>query len=276
MLVLTAKLQSTEAICTQKEKKYNVEISKEGNTIGNIRNYGYAVESDNWIYYLSPNEDSTEIGIFKVKNNGKNKQQLYMSNLDIVSLNVYKDYIYFVGNDVGTYLEGDDIDNKIYRMKKDGTAIEVLNDNELNNECYEIYVINNKVYYIGLNAEICKMDLNGANKTVVADNGTGYLGITEKYIIYNSDSGKEDEEFVNKVKALNYDGPWYVSEKIHGANCQIAVTKDGVEIGGRNEVTDNELWHKVVSQYSSKAIALFKIGVASAGLSLCFKSLFSA
>ena len=51
---------------------------KAGNTIGNIRNYGYAVESDDWIYYLSPNEDSTEIGIFKVKNNGKNKQQLYI------------------------------------------------------------------------------------------------------------------------------------------------------------------------------------------------------
>ena len=40
-----------------------------GNTIGNVRNYGYAVEDGNWIYYLSPNEDSSEIGIFKIKNN---------------------------------------------------------------------------------------------------------------------------------------------------------------------------------------------------------------
>ena len=178
--------------------------NKPGNTIGNIRNYGYAVENNNCIYYLAPNEDSTQIGIFKVKNNGKDKQQLYMSEIDIVSLNVYKDYIYFIGSATETYLEEDDVDNKIYRMKTDGTGLEVLNDNELNNDCYEIYVVNNQIYYIGLNAEICKMDLNGSNKSVVADNGTGFLGITKDYIIYNSDSGKEEEEYVTYI--MNIDG----------------------------------------------------------------------
>ena len=57
-----------------------------GNTIGNIRNYGYATEQDGWIYYLAPNEESTQVGIFKIRNNGQDKQQLYMSALDIVSL----------------------------------------------------------------------------------------------------------------------------------------------------------------------------------------------
>ena len=178
--------------------------NKEGNTIGNIRNYGYAVESNNWIYYLAPNEDSTEIGIFKVRNNGKDKQQLYMSEIDIVSLNVYKNYIYFIGSATETYLEEDDVDNKIYRMKTDGTNLEVLNDNELNNDCYEIYVVNNQIYYIGLNAEICKMDLNGANKSIVSDNGTGFLGITKDYIIYNSDAGEEAEDYVTYI--MNIDG----------------------------------------------------------------------
>lgn len=178
--------------------------NKAGNTIGNIRNYGYAVENNNWIYYLAPNEDSTEIGIFKIKNNGKDKQQLYMSELDIVSLNVYKDYIYFIGSATETYLEEDDVDNKIYRMKTDGTNLEVLNDNELNNDCYEIYVVNNQIYYIGLNAEICKMDLNGANKKIVSDNGTGFLGITKDYIIYNSDAGEESEDYVTYI--MNIDG----------------------------------------------------------------------
>lgn len=178
--------------------------NKVGNTIGNIRNYGYAVENNNWIYYLAPNEDSTQIGIFKIKNNGKDKQQLYMSEIDIVSLNVYKNYIYFIGSATETYLEEDDVDNKIYRMKTDGTGLEVLNDNELNNDCYEIYVVNNQIYYIGLNAEICKMDLNGSNKSVVANNGTGFLGITKDYIIYNSDSGKEEEEYVTYI--MNIDG----------------------------------------------------------------------
>ena len=118
-----------------------------------------------------------------------------MSEIDIVSLNIYKNYIYFIGSGTETYLEEDDVDNKIYRMKTDGTNLEVLNDNELNNDCYEIYV---------LNAEICKMDLNGANKSVVADNGTGYLGITKDYIIYNSDVGNDAEDYVTYI--MNIDG----------------------------------------------------------------------
>ena len=177
---------------------------KEGNTIGNIRNYGYAAENNGWIYYLAPNEDSTEIGIFKIKNNGKEKQQLYMSSLDIVSINVYKDYIYFIGSATEVYKEDDELDNKIYRMKTDGTELEVLNDNELNNECYEIYVIKDKVYYIGLNAEICKMDLNGSDKTVLANNGTGFLGITEEYIIYNLPDENAEADYVTHI--MNLDG----------------------------------------------------------------------
>ena len=175
-----------------------------GNTIGNIRNYGYATEDGGWIYYLSPNEDSSEIGIFRIRNNGKDKQQLYMSELDIVSLNVYNGYVYFIGTATETYLEDDKYDNKIYRMRTDGKDLEVLNDNELNNECYEIYVVNDNIYYIGLKAEICKMDLDGANKTVVVDNGTGYLGITDKYIIYNNMTSETDTDYVTYI--MNLDG----------------------------------------------------------------------
>ncbi len=171
----------------------------EGNTIGNIRNYGYAVEDGGDIYYLAPNEDSSQIGIFKVKSNGKNKELLYMSEIDIVSLNVYKNYIYFIGSGTTAHSDTDELDNKIYRMKKDGSELEILNDNELNNDCYEIYVIDNSVYYIGLNAEICKMDLNGSNKTVVADYGTGYLGINKDYILFNKLESEESTEYVTYI-----------------------------------------------------------------------------
>ena len=176
-----------------------------GNSIGNVRNYGYATENNGWIYYLAPNEDSTEIGIFKIKNNGREKQQqLYMSELDIVSLNVYKGYIYFLGADTETYKVDDELDNKIYRMTVDGTDMEILNDNEVNNDCYEIYVVNDYVYYIGLNAEVCRMDLDGSNKTVISDNGTGFLGITEDYIIYNKAESEDSEDYVTYI--MNVDG----------------------------------------------------------------------
>ena len=178
--------------------------NKIGNTIGNIRNYGYAAEQGNWIYYLAPNQDSTQIGIFKVKKDGTNQEELYMSEIDIVSINVYKNYIYFIGVKKGAYNENDEFDNKIYRIKLDGSNLEIINDNELNNNCYEIYVLNNSVYYIGKNAEICKMDLNGENKTIILDEQTGYLGITEKYIIFNKTESETSTDYVTYI--ANIDG----------------------------------------------------------------------
>lgn len=176
-----------------------------GNTIGNIRNYGYGAVSGNWIYYLSPNEDSSSVGIFKVKKDGTKPQQLYMSDgeQEIVSINVVGNYVYFIGINNYEYNEDDEIDNKIYRMKTDGSNLEIINDNEINNDCYEIYVINGSVYYIDNNANVAKMNLDGSNKTVVSENGTGYLGITEDYIIYNIGT---DEENTYITCIMNIDG----------------------------------------------------------------------
>lgn len=178
--------------------------NKVGNTIGNIRNYGYSAEQGNWIYYLAPNKESTEVGIFRIRKDGTNQEELYMGDIDIVSINVYKNYIYFVGVKAEAYNEEDEFDNKIYKMKLDGTDLKVINDNELNDNCYEIYVLNNSVYYIGKNAEICKMDLNGENKTVVLAEETGYLGITPKYIVYNKLETAESTDYVTYI--ANIDG----------------------------------------------------------------------
>ena len=72
-----------------------------GNSIANIRNYGYLAESGNYIYYLLPNADTSQVGIFSSKKDGTNQKELFMSdseiNQEIVSINVYKDYIYFIG-----------------------------------------------------------------------------------------------------------------------------------------------------------------------------------
>ena len=220
-LILSSITKSTGSII---EKFLSLSFIGEqaGNSIGNIRNYGYAAENDGWIYYLSPNEDTSQIGIFKIRNNGQDKKQLFMSEMDIVSINVYKGYIYFIASELQSNLENDDLDNKICRMKTDGTEFEILNDNELNNDCYEIYVLNDAIYYIGLNAEICKMDLNGANKSVISDLGTGYLGITNDYIIYNSPVDVENEEYVTYI--MNIDGtdakPILEGKRIYSVNIE--------------------------------------------------------
>lgn len=175
---------------------------KVGNTIGNIRNYGYVTSGGKWIYYLAPNEDSTKVNIFRIKKNGTNKESLFSTDLNIISINYYKGYLYFIGmegyDDIETTENSDVVDNKIYRIKADGSKeLEVINDNDFNNDCYEIYVIKDYIYYIGLDQNVYKMKLDGSDSELVKDNGTGYLGMNENYIIYNAENTGIDENTEN-------------------------------------------------------------------------------
>ena len=179
-----------------------------GNTIGNIRNYGYTAIQGDWIYYLSPNEDSSDVGICKIRKDGTDKQTLLMyedeeTTHEIVSINVSGNYIYYIEIATDEANEEDPYDNKIYRMKTDGSDREVINDNEINNDCYEIYVVDGFVYYIDLDANVAKMKLDGSNKTVVAKNGTGYLGLTKEYIVFNKAKENSETEYITYIMDIN-------------------------------------------------------------------------
>lgn len=178
--------------------------SKVGNIIGNIRNYGYATEDGKYIYFLSPNEDGTKTGIFRVNSKGEKKKELYMAEDEITkvaSINVRKNYIYFIAFKDEAVSEEDARDNKIYRMKLDGSDLQIINDNDFNNNCYEVYVVGNYVYYIGTDSNIYKMKLNGSDRELVSGNKTGYLGITDDYIIYNKlETG---EKYTTSIMDLN-------------------------------------------------------------------------
>ena len=206
--------------------KYN----KIGNTIGNIRNYGYVASEGKWTYYLSPNEDKSQIGIYRTTKDGKKKEKIYMTDMEIVSINAYKGYLYFIGiteSDEKTVgIEDDDVDNKIYRIKANGSSdVEILNNNEFNNECFEIYVLDNHVYYIGTDRNIYKMKLNGTDRELVSDNGTGYIGITEKYILYNDFVQNEDDnesEVISNEKSESASFETFIMN-IDGSNKKVLV-----------------------------------------------------
>ena len=104
-------------------------------------------------------------------------------------------------------------------MKLDGSDLQVINDNEFNNNCYEIYVINNSVYYIGVDANIYKMKLDGSDKSVVTENGTGYLGITKDYIIYNK-MEENSSDYITYI--MNIDGsnerPILAGKRLYSVN----------------------------------------------------------
>lgn len=187
-----------------------------GNTIGNIRNYGYSAYEKQWIFYVSPNADSSKICLNKVKNDGSKMQTILEADYDILSLNAVNGYLYFISiatseaDNLASTLPDDEkasldyVNNKICRIKQDGSDLTVLNDNEFSNDCYEIYVIKDKIYYIGENYNIYKMDLDGNNKTQISKNKTGYLGMNEKYILYNDYPENSEELTQEEADNANY------------------------------------------------------------------------
>ena len=181
-----------------KVKKTNIP----GNTIANIRNFGYAAEDEKYIYYRALNADGSLYTVNRInKNLNKNPEVLISGDwLDITGINVYKNHIYFV-TIAQTDSSNDTIDNQIHKMKIDGSEHNVINNNEFHNSCYEIYVVKDKVYYIGKNQEICSMKLDGSEKTAMPNTANGFIGITDKYILYNKEN--ENSKIVTYIMDLD-------------------------------------------------------------------------
>ena len=177
---------------------------KVGNTIGNIRNFGYVAEDDKYIYFMSPDEVGNLKALMKMdKKLDKDPVQLIAGDWDLTGINVYKDYIYFVTL-TATGNKNDVVDNKIHKIKTDGTEHNVINNNEFNNSCYEIYVVKDKIYYIGEDQGIYTMNLDGTSKAKLGNTSTGFVGIDDKYILYNDYIDKENEEVATYI--MNLDG----------------------------------------------------------------------
>ena len=204
-----------------------------GNTMGNLRNYGYSAKERNRMYFITPNDDSNKVRINKAKLNGKDSTIIYETDYDLLSLNVYKDKLYFIAlktnSEAQSYnLSLDDnetpidyVDNKIYQMDLDGKNLTVLNDNEFSNQDYQIAVTNNKIYYIGTDNNIYNMNLDGSDKKAISSSKTGFLGMSNKYIVYNdySESQKiliergqqpSNPEYVTYIMDINGNDPHIV------------------------------------------------------------------
>ena len=197
-------------ICVKNNGKSSGILSK----VGNIREYGYADEYNGWIYYIAPDEELSKMGVYRVKENGTKQEQInIIGNNDIMSLNVYKNYIYFIVQETSAYSNnGDTLNNKIYRMKIDGSDLEVINDNEFHNNCESIYVLNNSVYYIGTDAKLYKMGLNGKNKKVVSDQVfavtkpyNNYI-VTDDYVVYNKEDNSSGSSATYTTMIMSTEG----------------------------------------------------------------------
>ena len=241
--------------------------SKEGNTTGNINNYGYFAEDNGYLYFMCPSEDGQFIGISKVsKNNVTGPQtRLIEGTWEIASINSYGDYIYFVTlsqNEVDENDENaDEVDNKIHRVRKNGDQKdEILNDNEFHNYSYKIAVVDKKIYYIGEDECIWYMDLNGHHKTRLNENASGFEAINEKYILYNMPDFKDGEEASvsyimdrNGKNARQINGDRIFTPVIYGKNIYY-LTEDRylhrMDLDGKNDVmlSDSRIFNLNVSK----------------------------
>lgn len=181
-----------------------IKTNSVGAEIGNIRNYGYAVQQNGDLYYVAPNKECTKVGIYKLSKGSSDPQELVMFDGELLSLNISGNYLYFIEMGNEAYNDDDEVDNKIYKMKIDGTGLEIINDNEFHNECYEIYAVNNYIYYTGTDKNLYKMKADGSDRKLVLENVAICLGITNKYIIYNKESDTEESGYVTYVS--NIDG----------------------------------------------------------------------
>lgn len=121
-----------------------------GNTIGNISNYGFAVENDDWIFY---NYDETKI-IRINKENGERDVVLEKEGID--SLNLIDDKLYY------DIYDDDEVDEGIYVID--------LNNNEIQKLCEDsacdINIVDGYIYYINYSDDgtIYRMNIDGSEK----------------------------------------------------------------------------------------------------------------
>ncbi|GEM_PF-471700 len=139
----------------------------EGNTEGNINNYGLVTETDEYIYYVN------EFKIYKSDRDLKNKTPLVEQpeNLGKDTLNVVEGWIF--------YRQG----NEIKRARTDGTNVETI----FKGYSLHMKVVGNWIYFVSLkdDGKICRIDVNGENKSFLCNESVYDIAVYDGKIYYS-------------------------------------------------------------------------------------------
>lgn len=153
----------------------NNTLYETGNTCGNIKQMGYAVEKDSWIYYSDPTGNGKyelKSCLFKKKMDGSQKQNL--SNNVAYQINVVGDYVYYTNGDPGS----------IFKININGGNSKKLKSGYNSN----LIVIGNTIYYKNKD-KLCKMDTNGKKKRKLV-NDVLEFSIDNNFIYFTNQSDK--------------------------------------------------------------------------------------
>ena len=240
-----------------------------GIDIGNNNNMGFATIQGEWIYYMSLSENGMEIALNKVKTDGTENQVLVQKDWEIYSINVVGNYLYFIAyepTEDNEKLEETSTPtayrhNKIYKLSTDGKELTVINDGHFSPESMSIYVVKDRIYYVGENYNVYSMDTYGGDRTIVSDKEAGFIGITDKYILYNDypENPKDETDFVTYI--MNLDGtnarlingkrlynPNIIGDTIYYVNSEnTAIYKVNIDGTGDEKVYDSKAYNMNVN-----------------------------
>lgn len=206
----------------------NPEISVNGNTQGNLINFGLAAREGEWVYYNSNNQ------LYKAKTDGSMKTELSSDSPSFI--NVSGDWVYYI-NAAADPTEG----NKIYKVKTDGTGKTKVSDDtamyttvsgdwiyytnasdgsklykiktdstgktRLSDDlAYEINVLGDWVYYSSGYDEkmLCKVRTDGTGKTIIGSGSFEFINVSGDWIYYQDAEGMYRESV--KLYKMKTDG----------------------------------------------------------------------
>lgn len=210
---------------------------------------GFANKDNEWIYYIVSGNENEKDKICRVNILNKKIEEIYVCDTfeNVSSLNLYNDYIYFISTQIN-----DNIENiNICKIKKDGSNFSKISNNiDCNFE--KIYLINNSIYYSGYCSNFGKIDLDGSNNVTIIENQTDYLGINNKYIVYEDDYEIKissldktiektlfEKDILTDVFDINIvdDDIYYINEEF--SICKMNINTLKVDVISKNDYAEN-------------------------------------
>lgn len=171
-------------------------VGSAGNVAGNLRNTGFAVKKGNKTYLSSTeitDDSAGEKGLYEVTN--ENTSKIIDKSEHIKSINLYKDYLYYLSinpTSSGTVIR------KVVKIKPNGDKKQILVDNIETTTMGKdtLNVSDGWIYFLNSDGKIERIKTNGEKRQPVSDEIVKYFQISGKYIYYTTN----DDEFKKMKK----------------------------------------------------------------------------